>query len=284
MGLREWSSKRKIKDPVRGVFRRTGWYDKHDRLGDTWLTGAITVQGMPAFAAEARADGQGKWTQTDQLPVIVDRSNPNNFAILWEEIVLQGPGAQAQQSAQQEAARLNAGGAPAPASPFGNPAGVTSTNADLAEMQSWAREMLQDFGSGAMTAGSVTSQVFVNGRPVAPGTESPMVADALRRAAQALGQVGNAVPGGVAAGGVPAATTIPATATVRSMTDVQSESPGGAADVSFDVALPEGNRPVFQRITFATPQNRADVQPGMTLPVLFDPATGRLRPDPSRPT
>lgn len=40
---------------------------------------------------------------------------------------------------------------------------------------------------------------------------------------------------------------------------------------------------MFQRVTFSTPQHRADMQTGMTLPVLFDPATGYLRPDPSRP-
>lgn len=293
MGLREWTAKRKIKDPVRGMFSRAGWYDKH---GTTWLTGAITVQGMPAFPAEARADSQGKWTQTHQLPVVVDRSNPNNFAILWEEIVLQGPGAQAQQSAQQEAARLNAGAAPGAGTPFGNPMGVPGLSGAPAafpgtgnptDAQAWARELMQEsrelmqqFETGGLTAGSVTSQVFVNGQPVAPGTESPMVADALRRAAERLGQVGSAFPNAAAA----PASLIPTTATVLSVTDVASSAPGGSADVTFDVAVPEGSRQVSQRVSFMTPDQRAAVQLGKALPVLLDPATGFLRPDPSRQT
>jgi hypothetical protein len=107
-----------------------------------------------------------------------------------------------------------------------------------------------------------------------------MVADALQIAAEALGRAGGAFPGGVA----PAATPIRTSATVQSVTEVASPAPGGAADVAFDVALPGGNRPVFQRLTFTTPENRADMQPGKTFPVLFDPTTGYLRPDPSRAT
>lgn len=278
MGLTEWRAKRRIKDPVRGVFHRTNWYDKR---GTTWLTGAITVQGIPSFAAEAPVDSQGKWTQTDDLPVVVDRSNPNHFAILWEEIVLQGPGAQALQSAEREAARLNAGGAPAPASPFGNPAGAAASFPDLENLgatQAWAQEMIQNLkqARGLPSSTGVTSQVFVNGQPVA--ANSPMVADALRMAEQALARAGGTMPvPGAAAPGI-----VRATATVRSVAEVPSAAPGGAADVTFDVQLPDGVHPATARITFTTPERRALVEPGASLPVLFNAATGWLVVDTSR--
>lgn len=309
MGFAEWRAKRRIKDPVRGVFRRSEFYD---RGGTTWLTGTITAPGMLAFVAEVKADGGGKWADHEELPCVVDRTNPNNVAILWEDVVKQGPGAQALQAAQEDAARLNAaapGGQPVAGTPpagygtpsagdappagfatppagFGSlptgmpatptPAGFTG-DAGQSEMADWARSMAQQPATGAPPLGATSAQVFVNGQAVPGGEHSPLVAEAMRLAAQALQQQAGAMP--IAPTGA-----IATTATITAANDFPAPIPGGGANLTFDVQMPDGShRTATAHATFTTPERRARFGTvGATLAALYDPTTGWLRPDPSR--
>jgi hypothetical protein len=88
MGVSDWRAKHNMRDPVRGVFRVTGFYDKHPSSSPpgTRVTGVITAPGIPATPAEHKVDERGRWASHQQLPVLVDRSDPSRFAILWSEV------------------------------------------------------------------------------------------------------------------------------------------------------------------------------------------------------
>ena len=111
MGLSDWRAKRHMKDPVRGVFRVTGCYDKRmysDPPGAR-ITGVIIAPGVPATVAEHRFDSRGRWTNAKELPVLVDRSDPTRFAILWDEVPATSWADQERHHAQEEADRINSG-------------------------------------------------------------------------------------------------------------------------------------------------------------------------------
>jgi hypothetical protein len=111
MGLSDWRAKHNMRDPVRGVFRVTGFYDRHPSSSPpgTRITGVLIAPGIPATPAEHKADERGRWADHQELPVLVDRSDPSRFAILWSEV---GPASwrdREMTSAQAEAGRINAG-------------------------------------------------------------------------------------------------------------------------------------------------------------------------------
>jgi catechol 2,3-dioxygenase-like lactoylglutathione lyase family enzyme len=110
MGVADWRAKH-MRDPVRGVFRVTGFYDKHPSSTPpgTRITGVITAPGIPATPAEHKVDERGRWADHQELPVLVDRSDPSRFAILWNEVGQVSWQGREMASAQAEADRLNAG-------------------------------------------------------------------------------------------------------------------------------------------------------------------------------
>ena len=129
VGLSDWRAKRQMRDPVRGVFRVTGRYNKHPSQNppSMRITGVITAPGIPATAAEHKVDERGRWVAHHELPVLVDRADPSRFAILWSEVERVSRGDIERLAAQAEAARLNAqpAGYPSPGQPgFPGPAGA----------------------------------------------------------------------------------------------------------------------------------------------------------------
>lgn len=83
MGLSEWHATRHMKNPVRGIFKVTGFYDVRS---STKITGVITAPGIPATPAEHKTGKPGRWAANDELPVAVDQADPSKFLILWDEV------------------------------------------------------------------------------------------------------------------------------------------------------------------------------------------------------
>lgn len=109
MSLADWRAKRQMRDPVRGVFRVTGFYDKHPSSNPqgTRITGVLVAPGIPATPAEHKADPRGRWVAQRELPVLVDRSEPSRFAILWSQVTKVSQREREWQAAEDEADLLN---------------------------------------------------------------------------------------------------------------------------------------------------------------------------------
>ena len=92
-----------MRDPARGEFRVTGRYFAHPGSNSfrEVLTGVVTGPGIPPTAGEHLTDTAGRWVGHDLLPVMVDRSDPARFVILWDEV----PKPDFRADARREAAR-----------------------------------------------------------------------------------------------------------------------------------------------------------------------------------
>jgi hypothetical protein len=117
MGFKDWRAKHSMRDPVRGQFQVTGSYDAHPSGSgfQSMLTGVVTGPGIPPTAGEHLDDHSGRRFHGDELPVIVDRSDPARFVIVWDEVAAKPDhravaGQQAARVADaQRAAQLRAG-------------------------------------------------------------------------------------------------------------------------------------------------------------------------------
>jgi hypothetical protein len=85
MGFSDRRVKRKMKYPVRGTLRVSGITDA--RPPRVRVTGVITAPGVPATAVEYAAGEREPWTGVEEVAVLVDRSEPSRFLILWDEPV-----------------------------------------------------------------------------------------------------------------------------------------------------------------------------------------------------
>jgi hypothetical protein len=88
MGINDWRAKRNIKYPERGVLRVIGLHDGHShpsRTG-TRIAGIITAPGIPATRIEHKMEDPARWTGHKALPVLLDRTDPAKFIVLWEEL------------------------------------------------------------------------------------------------------------------------------------------------------------------------------------------------------
>ena len=77
-----------MRDPVRGEFRVASRYFAHPD-GSSFrevLTGVVTGPGVAPTPGEHLTDTAGRWVGHDVLPVTVDRSDPTQFVVLWDEI------------------------------------------------------------------------------------------------------------------------------------------------------------------------------------------------------
>ncbi len=88
MGINDWRAKRNIKYPERGVFRVIGLHDGHSRPSRTGtrIAGIITAPGIPATRIEHKMEDPARWTGHQALPVLLDRTDPTKFIVLWEEL------------------------------------------------------------------------------------------------------------------------------------------------------------------------------------------------------
>jgi hypothetical protein len=88
MGINDWRAKRNIKYPERGVLRVIGLHDGHSRPSHagTRIAGIITAPGVPATRIEHKMEDPARWTGHKALPVLLDRTDPTKFIVLWEEL------------------------------------------------------------------------------------------------------------------------------------------------------------------------------------------------------
>jgi hypothetical protein len=109
MSLADWRAKRRMRDPVRGVLRVTGFDDQHPGSPPGMrITGMLVAPGIPATPAEHEVDAPGRRPARGELPVLIDRSDPSRFTILWSEVTKVSPGDQARLGAEAEADLLDA--------------------------------------------------------------------------------------------------------------------------------------------------------------------------------
>jgi hypothetical protein len=318
MGIRSKWRAGHMKDPVSGVFRVTDWYDAHPHSSPsgTTLTGVIVADGIAPTPAEAKADHQGKWSGHNELPITVDRADPSNFRIEWDQVVVNDWQATARQRANEAASRLAAGqsgsgqtGQPgsgagqvgADQSGFGQ---VTAGGAGAGDLNSLVQQALRSAGMdpGILNSGNRTVHVETTFGTATPGQAGEMMAGffgggggpggqfgSFGQAGQvgSFGQAGQAGQGG-AAGQFAAAQgmTVPATGVVRAVHDVVPGMPlpegMSQADLTLDVMRSDGSTyAATTRLGFRSPARRAAIATvGTQLPVLVDPNDpGRLTVD-----
>lgn len=236
-----------MKDPVSGVFRVADWYDKHPNSSPsgTTLTGVVVADGLPPTPAETPADHRGKWVGQDELPITVDRADPSNFRVEWDQVVHNDWRSTARQRATEAAARMAAGDQDTQRV---DP-NVTIVNGD--SLSSVVEQAMRAAGFDPGLLNSTQSTVHIEttfGGP-AGGTEE---------ATGVVRAVHDVVP--------------------------RMPLPAGMsqADLTLDVTRQDGTTyPVTTRLGFRSPERRAALTaPGTRLPVLVDPANpGRVTVD-----
>jgi hypothetical protein len=242
-----------MKDPVSGVFRVADWYYNHAHgsgMAKT-LTGVLVVDGLPVTPAEVPADNS-KWQSQEELPIILDRADPSNFFVQWDQVVKNDWAEVARQRATEAAQRMATG----QQAPFGAASGTS-------------------FQPGSFTVADMNMGADVN-----MGDISQEFGDMLRRVGvdpAALMNAGHTeIHVQTSFGRL--GQTEPATGVVRAVHDVAAPMPlppgMSQVDLALDVTRSDGTTyPVTTRIGFRTPQRRAAVAvPGNQVPVLVDPA------------
>jgi hypothetical protein len=280
MGLGDWRAKHNMRDPVRGVFRVTGFYDKHPSSNPpgTRVTGVITAPGIPATPAEHKVDERGRWAAHQELPVLVDRADPSRFAILWAEVQNVSWRDSEMSSAQAMADQFNAAQpgfqpyveqTPYPGPPGSGPGipsypgqpgypqvqvSVTSLPPDAAAaIQAAVAQALGPAGQGQQVLGAP-------GRPV-PGMPGGGLTP--EQAAQM-----------VAGGRGERASAVVTDAREIAIPPGMPSAPAGMVDITLEVRRPDGTRyTTVTRVGFSTPERRARVAtPGTQLSVYIDPS------------
>lgn len=289
MGLGDWRARQQMRDPVRGVFRKTGFYDRHPASNPpgTRMTGVIIAPGVPAMAAEHRVDGRGRWAAEEEFPVLVDRADPARFAILWSELEAVPSRDRELASAQAEADRINAdpdigagpdpGAGPdagAPPDPGCGQEGGAVPDGLYPAVQGPALPQAT-IGQAMRAAAAGRPEIFgargargrgTRGRPatgnpgggLTPDQSADLLVHSVSMGGSA-GQRASAVVAGVREIAIP-----PGLASAL----------GGVVDLTLDITVPDGTRyTTVTRVGFSTPERRLRVAaPGTQLMVLIDPA------------
>jgi hypothetical protein len=278
MGVSDWRAKHNMRDPVRGVFRVTGFYDKHPSSNPpgTRVTGVISAPGMPATPAEHKVDERGRWASHQELPVLVDRSDPSRFAILWSEVQNVSWRDSEMSSAQAMADQLNTaqpGFQPyveqtAFPGPPGYQPGVPSypgqpqVQISVSSLPPDAAASVQAAVAQALaTAGLGQQQVF--GAPARPVPGMPGGGLTPEQAAQIVG-----------GGGGERASAVVIDARQIANPPGTPGAPAGMVDITLEIRRADGSRyTTVTRVGFSTPERRARVTaPGTQLSVFIDPS------------
>jgi hypothetical protein len=267
-----------MRDPVRGVFRVTGFYDKHPSSNPpgTRVTGVISAPGIPATPAEHKVDERGRWASHQELPILVDRSDPSRFAILWSEVQNVSWRDSEMSSAQAMADQLNTAQpgfqpyveqAPYPGPPGYQPGvpsypGQPQVQISVASLPPDAAAAVQAAVAQALgAAGLGQQQVFA-----APGRPVPGMPGGGLTPEQAAQMVGG--------GGGERASAVVIDAREIAIPQGMPAAPAGMADITLEVRRADGTRyTTVTRVGFSTPERRARVTaPGTQLSVYIDPS------------
>jgi hypothetical protein len=85
MSISDRRIKRKMKYPERGTLRVTGITDA--RPPRILVTGVIAAPGIQATTVEYSTEERDRWAGIEEVAVLVDRSDPTRFLVLWDEPV-----------------------------------------------------------------------------------------------------------------------------------------------------------------------------------------------------
>jgi hypothetical protein len=256
MGLLARRAERKMTDPVRGVFRVTGFYDKnpHGTPPRTRVTGVITAPGVPPTVAECKADQRGRWAGASELPVLVDRADPTRFEVLWNELPPPNWRQQERDRAEAEAERLqSAVDAVSVVLPSQEPTG------DLPPQAYGAPSPQAPYGGPAPQQFEVYN---APGRPV-PGTPGGGLTP---------DQAAVMVSSGA---GERAKAVVIAAHEVQLPAGMAGAPPAGLVDITLDITRADGTSySTVTRVGFSTAERRARVATvGAQLPVFIDPGS-----------
>lgn len=270
-----------MKDPVSGKFRVSGYYDAHPHGNPpgTRLTGVIIADGLAPTPAEAPADHHSKWVGKDELPITVDRADPANFRIEWDQVMTQDWRAIERQRAMDEATKL-AGGVGAVDVPVAG--GQPGPGGQLGGLSPSIQRALQAAGIDPNIMNNANTTVHIETSTATPDQARAMMASF-------FGGQHNGQPGGLAGQFMAGGQNVATTGVVRDVHDVvpQTPMPPGTsqADLTLDVRRPDGSTyPATTRIAFRNPARRVAIATvGTTLPLLVDPNDpGRLSIDVGR--
>jgi hypothetical protein len=259
MGIRAKWRAGHMKDPSTGHFQVSGHYTAppHSSPPGIRLTGVIVAEGMAPTPAEAPADHEQKWIGKTDLPVVVDRADPTNFQIQWDQVIKQDWQAIEQQRAMDAATRMAGGEGALGGGGFGL-GGFGGGNPGLVEARmARAAEALRAAGIDPSILNSADGNVHVH-------ISGAGGADQARALLATFGSHQHAGP------------TVPATGVVRDVHDLPSpilaRQGMTMTDIVMDVTRPDGS--VYRattRLGFRTPQRRAAIAtPGTTVPLLVD--------------
>jgi hypothetical protein len=152
--------KHSMKDPVRGEFHKTGEYFPHPgRVPmQVMLTGVVSGPGIPPTPAEhLRNDFSGREPGADDtFPALIDRADPAQFVILWDEIAKPDPRQEALQEAARVAAQMSDNGAPSAGSPGPTIAGASDRILRLAAEHQSVMETVRLASSGEQATAVLT--------------------------------------------------------------------------------------------------------------------------------
>jgi hypothetical protein len=297
-----------MKDPMPGTFRVTGNYDAHPNSHLQKLTGVLMVPGMPPTPAEVDADTGGKWVGQTELPVTVDRADPANIRVEWQDVRQFDQQAAARQQAAAEAARL--AGGPAPGFPD-IPGGTTTSGPGWSTTTTFSGgdvggQVNQALGEALRRVGMDPNRVHISGSPnveVTVSTDGTVPPGFGNLFDTVFGNPGGGNPGGGNAGpasgvfgtlgeqlasqlGGQAGGLFPteeATGVVVAAHDVapgvEPRGPGSSlVELTLDVTRADGSRySTTTRMGFSTPARRAAVTTiGTRLPIKVSPANPNL--------
>ena len=268
MGVRQWMQRQKFNDPVPGTFEIQSC-DQGSFAGahvDLDASGVISVPGLDPFPAEIHGKvPHAKRPSVGQvLPVVVDRANPTQFRIEWDQVPT------FTERVEQEAAMFaeRAGTTPLN-SGFANIGNVTISGGDLSSLPPQTQQQIQSLLGNLGNLGEVVQQSLAGGNPnVVVESSSQVTVN------------GQPVSGFPQHPHSPAPNWDQATATVLACHNAKvpafasSQAPGGIVDLTLDVRLTDGYEySTKTRVAFSTPDRRARAtEKGTELPVRVDPA------------
>jgi len=266
VGARNWVRNHKLTDPIRGNYRLTACSGGSSgaAYSNCRMDGVVTAEGIAPVAVEHYCTAPtSKWPYPGQeLPVLLDRTDPKRLRIIWDEV----PTGRdlGRQQARAEAERMAAGASGAAAN------GTTFITGDLPPQFQSMMDAFQQ-ASGGFTA----THTVVTGAPgrAAPGTAGGGTTP--EQAAAALAQPS----------GIRQATAVVLTSHEISIpAGMTGGGPAGVVDITLDVTPPDGSGyTAITRVSFSTPERRARfTAAGARLNVLIDPADhSRVIIDPS---
>ena len=157
MGLKDWRSRRAIKDPVRGEFRPSGsYFPQPARVPiQEMLIGVVTAPGIEPTAGEAPNDLRHPHDVSafgeSVLPALVDRADPARFIVLWQEAALRDDQAKARSQAQQAAERVKDEDSAAPPAPAPAPQVHVDDGTSDGSAPDWAKQMVDEMRTNGMS-------------------------------------------------------------------------------------------------------------------------------------